>query len=168
MSLFGRIRTSRLVRWVVAVAAAVMVFGVCLWLGRSVSFSWMPKAEADRWVVATAFATVVAGAVLTAVGWWAGREMSTPPALADHGRQSVRGSAVGGGISQVSGTGGNVHITRHGPAAKATSSLPLPATSSSDETVPSESSRQAVRETSAGGPVNQVQDTGGDVEIEGP
>lgn len=52
-------------RWLVTVSTSVVVFGVCLWLFRFVSFSWMPHAESDRWVVATAFATVAA----TAVGW---------------------------------------------------------------------------------------------------
>jgi len=64
----------RSVRWVVAVAAVVAAFGLCLWLARSVSFGWMPQGEADRWVVATAFATVAAGAVGVATGWWAGQE----------------------------------------------------------------------------------------------
>ncbi|MFF1343420.1 hypothetical protein ACFVYT_37250 [Streptomyces sp. NPDC058290] len=58
------------------VVSAVVAFVVCLWVARSASFGWLPKAEADRWVVATAFATVGATAVAAAVGWWAGQ---TPP-----------------------------------------------------------------------------------------
>jgi hypothetical protein len=68
---------ARWVRWWVTAVAAAVMFGVCLWVGRSVSFGWMPEAEADRWVVATAFATVMATVAATAVGWWASRE---PPA----------------------------------------------------------------------------------------
>ena len=64
----------RLGRWTVAVGVAVVVFGVCLWTARSVSFDWMPDEEANQWVVATAFATVVATVSAAAVGWWAGRE----------------------------------------------------------------------------------------------
>ena len=65
-------------RWLIAVASTVGAFGICLWLFRFVSFSWMPHAEADRWVVATAFAAVAAGAVGAATGWWAGREHKRP------------------------------------------------------------------------------------------
>ena len=52
----------RLMRWVVAVTVTVAVFGVCLWLFRFASWSWMPHATSDRWAVAAAFATVTAGA----------------------------------------------------------------------------------------------------------
>ena len=65
-------------RWLIAVASTVGAFGICLWLFRFVSFSWMPHAEADRWVVATAFAAVAADAVGAATGWWAGREHKRP------------------------------------------------------------------------------------------
>lgn len=64
----------RLGRWTVVVGVAVVVFGVCLWTARSVSFDWMPDEEANQWVVATAFATVVATVAAAAVGWWAGCE----------------------------------------------------------------------------------------------
>jgi hypothetical protein len=70
----------RLMRWLLAVTAPVAVFGVCLWLFRFASWSWMPHATSDRWLVATTFASVTAGAVGAAGYWWAGRE--TPP-LAD-------------------------------------------------------------------------------------
>lgn len=137
-------------------AAAAMLFVVCLWIGRAVSFSWMPRAEADRWVVATAFATVMATGAFGAVAWWAGRE--TP---AGHASQSVRGTAVAGGIAQVSQTGGNVRIVHRGPTAGSTSAPP-----SVSGPVTSEEGGQSVRDTTTAGPVNQVQGTGGDVEIE--
>ena len=66
------------VRWLAAICSTVIVFGLCLWLFRFVSFSWMPHAEADRWVVATAFATVAAGAAGAATGSWAGRDRERP------------------------------------------------------------------------------------------
>lgn len=78
----------RSVRWVVAVTAAGVAFGLCLWLARSVSFDWTPRAEADRWVVAAAFASVMAGAVGLAVGWWAGRDEPG----SGHVRQRARAS----------------------------------------------------------------------------
>ncbi|WP_406470340.1 hypothetical protein OH738_30990 [Streptomyces hirsutus] len=74
---------ARSARWVVTAVAATVVFVVCLRMGRSVSFGWMPEAEADRWVVATAFATVVSTVTGAAGAWWAGLEQpdpSSPPA----------------------------------------------------------------------------------------
>lgn len=62
----------RLMRWMLAMAATATAFGVCLWLFRFVSWSWMPHATSDRWAVAAAFASVTAGAVGAAGAWWAG------------------------------------------------------------------------------------------------
>jgi len=64
----------RLSRWLVVVTVLVAVFGVCLWLLRFASWSWMPHATSDRWVVAAAFATVTAGAAGAAGTWWASRD----------------------------------------------------------------------------------------------
>ena len=95
----------RLMRWLVAVTVTVAVFGVCLWLFRFASWSWMPHDTANRWLVATAFASVTAGAVGAAGYWWAGRE--TPPragpAAAEQGsRVDQRARAFGHGkITQV-------------------------------------------------------------------
>jgi hypothetical protein len=80
----------RLLRWLVAVTATVAVFGVCLWLFRFASWSWMPHAMSDRWAVAAAFATVTAGAAGAAGTWWASRET---PVTADAG-----GAAAGPGV----------------------------------------------------------------------
>jgi hypothetical protein len=72
----------RVARLLAAAVAAVVVFGLCLWLFRFARFSWLPRAEADRWAVGAAFATVVASAVLAGVAWWAGHE-NQPPAASD-------------------------------------------------------------------------------------
>lgn len=94
------------VRWSVTVVFAAAVFGVCLWGARSVSFGWMPKAEADRWVVATAFASVMTTVAAAAVGWWAGREqpgLSLSPAertVLQRATASGRGRAEQVGGSQ--------------------------------------------------------------------
>ena len=95
----------RLMRWLVVVTATVAVFGVCLWLFRFASWSWMPHATSDRWAVAAAFASVTAGAVGTAGARWASQE--TPPpadrAAAEQGRRiDQRARASGHGqITQV-------------------------------------------------------------------
>ncbi|WP_431683784.1 hypothetical protein [Kitasatospora sp. KL5] len=101
---------SRPVRWVVTVGSAVVAFVVCLWLARSASFGWLPKAEADRWVVATAFATVGAGAVATAVGRWAGQTTTptpAPPAPSPPTGQEVIQTAEASGRSRINQVGGN-------------------------------------------------------------
>ncbi|MFJ9662066.1 hypothetical protein ACIRPR_29355 [Streptomyces griseoflavus] len=91
----------RSVRWLVAVAAAVVTFGVCLWAGRSAAWGWLPAGDAERWGVAAAFAAVAAGAVGMAVGWWAGRE-SPVEGREDGG--SIEAQATGHGrVDQVRG-----------------------------------------------------------------
>jgi tetratricopeptide (TPR) repeat protein len=101
----------RLMRWLVAVTVTVAVFGVCLWLFRFASWSWMPHAMSDRWAVAAAFATVTAGAVGAAGAWWASQET---PVTADAGGASAgpsvsaareRSITVGGDISGIASAG---------------------------------------------------------------
>ncbi|MFC7900252.1 hypothetical protein ACFUV1_08855 [Streptomyces griseoincarnatus] len=103
---------SRSVRWSVTVVVAAVVFGVCLWAGRSVSFGWMPEAEADRWVVATAFASVMTTVAAAAVGWWAGRERLPPAERMVSQRATAsdggRAKQVGGNQNAPSPGGGSV------------------------------------------------------------
>ena len=92
----------RWMRWLATVTVTVAVFGVCLWLFRFASWSWMPHATPDRWVVATAFAAVTAvtaGAVGAAGAWWAGRET---PRRAGAGERSI---AADGDISGIASVG---------------------------------------------------------------
>ncbi|HEV3291364.1 MAG TPA: hypothetical protein VG123_20475 [Streptosporangiaceae bacterium] len=97
----------RMMRWLVAVTVTVAVFGVCLWLFRFASWSWMPHATSDRWAVAAAFATVTAGAVGAAGTWWASREARVTP---DAGKQAI---TAGGDISGIASTGdGATNIQR--------------------------------------------------------
>ena len=103
----------RVVRWLAVVAVTVAVFGVCLWLFRFASWSWLPQAAPDQWVVAAAFATVTAGAVGAAGTWWASRETprsataeasgaAAGPGVPPAGERSV---AAGGDISGIASTG---------------------------------------------------------------
>lgn len=64
----------RSVRWLVAVAAALVSFVAALWIARTFGLPFEPRGEADRWVVGAAFAGAMSAAVLAAVGFWAGRE----------------------------------------------------------------------------------------------
>lgn len=94
---------SRLIRWLVAFGAAVGVFWVCLWLFQFASFSWLPRADADRWVVAAAFAGVAAGAIGACMNWWAGREDQPSAVEARTVRQKARAS----GKSRITQIGGD-------------------------------------------------------------
>ena len=100
----------RFMRWLVAVTATVAVFGVCLWLFRFASWSWMPHATSDRWAVAAAFATVTAGAVGAAGAWWASRETHMQVRAAEQGRR-INQRARASGHSMITQVGGDQHTT---------------------------------------------------------
>jgi hypothetical protein len=99
---------ARWMRWSVAVVAAAAVFGVCLWVGRSVSFGWMPQEEADRWVVATTFATLMGTVAATAVGWWASRDQPTP--VPPSAPPAVSQEATASGRARVNQAGGHQNV----------------------------------------------------------
>ncbi|GAA3821650.1 hypothetical protein [Streptomyces chiangmaiensis] len=113
--------------------------------------------EAAMWATVLGLFVSLASLAATMGGIW--RERRAPSG------QSVHGSAVGGGITQVSGTGGNVRITRRGHTA--TPPGPIPPTTPSGTATP-EGDGQSVRDSGTAGPVDQVRNTGGDVDIEGP
>ncbi|MGY4928531.1 hypothetical protein [Streptomyces sp. 900105755] len=96
---------ARWARWSVTLVVAAVVFGVCLWVARSVSFGWMPKAEADRWVVATAFATLMGTVAAAAVDRWANREQPAP--LPEPELPAVSQEVVASGQARVNQAGGN-------------------------------------------------------------
>lgn len=77
--------------------------------------------------------------------------------------QVVQSSSIGGGIAQIADTDGSVKIRRSGNPAGPPPAPPAGTTSPA--TSPSEGG-QSVRDTATSGPVDQVRDTGGDVEIE--
>lgn len=87
----------RSVRWLAACGMTAITFGACLWAARALSFSWEPKDQADRWLIATAFASVMAGAVLAALGWWAGRDI--PPT---HVRAATEEPRTAAGVPDIS------------------------------------------------------------------
>src|SRR5690348_11665813 len=97
----------RWMRWLMVVVATVTVFGVCLWLFRFASWSWMPHATTDRWAVAAAFATVTAGAVGAVGTWWASREIPQLTETADTSDAAAGLSVAAAGERSVA-TGGNI------------------------------------------------------------
>jgi hypothetical protein len=70
----------RSARWLLTWAATAVTFIGCLWLARTFSFSFEPRAESDRWVVAAAFAAAMSAAVLASSSWWASREKAAQEA----------------------------------------------------------------------------------------
>ncbi|MEU5974888.1 hypothetical protein [Streptomyces sp. NPDC047315] len=72
--------TARPVRWLLAVVASTVTFGLCLWAVSAVSARWLPEGEEARWGVLAAFAGVTAAAVGGAVGWWAAQDGADPSA----------------------------------------------------------------------------------------
>lgn len=97
---------TRPLRWTVTGTATVTAFLLSLWLGRAVSFGWLPSAESDRWALAASFAAVCAGVAGAATGWWAGRPEPPPSARPEH-RVTQKARASGRArISQVGGSQG--------------------------------------------------------------
>jgi hypothetical protein len=113
----------RSARWLVAWSVTAVAFAVFLWLAKVFSFSWEPRDQSDRWVIATAFASVMAGAVIAALGWWAGREPpsqagSRQPNATIHGGTSappearIFGLTTHFGSGDINQSGGNMSITK--------------------------------------------------------
>ncbi|MYV53170.1 hypothetical protein [Streptomyces sp. SID3212] len=115
--------------------------------------------QADKWASVLGLFVALAGLGVSVAGIRRGAGGGTGPS------QTVESSAVGGGVTQVAGTGGSVRITHRGPAP-----VPPPAVPPGAAPAPAQPSGgdQSVRGTSASGPVNQVRDTASDVEIDGP
>ncbi|WP_328558430.1 MULTISPECIES: hypothetical protein [unclassified Streptomyces] len=87
-------------------------------------------------------------------------ERGTRRRLTAHGGQGVAGSAVGGGVTQVAGAG-EVRITRRGvPSAAGTS--PAERSAAAEPA----SGGQHVSSSEVAGPVDQIRDVDGTVEIE--
>ena len=56
-------RVSRAAKWLVAVVASAVTFGLSLWLAAVVKLPFLPKAHADRWVINATFAAAMAAGV---------------------------------------------------------------------------------------------------------
>ncbi|MEV7615500.1 hypothetical protein [Streptomyces sp. NPDC089799] len=106
-------------RWAVGIGAAFVVFWLCLWLARAVSFGWLPEAEADRWAVAGAFAGAMAAAVGGLTAWWAGRGAQGGAGGRDESvvRQAARADGVAE-VEQVAGSRGPAGTRSRRPARK--------------------------------------------------
>jgi hypothetical protein len=99
------------------------------------------------------------GLPMTACALW----LASRQSKAAGRRQSVTGSVTGGGVTQVRGVHGNVRI---GADASPGPSTGLPAAPQSEPARLGGSGGQSVTWSSTAGPVRQVDDIGGDVDID--
>jgi len=113
--------------------------------------------EADKWGSVIGASVALLGLPMTGYGIVLARRQG-----GDHaGGQSVADSVTGGGVTQVRGVRGNVRIGSAGPAAPPEG--PEPATGSGSTGGPG---TQSVSGSWTAGPVRQVDDVGGDVDID--
>ncbi|WP_239486518.1 hypothetical protein [Micromonospora humidisoli] len=139
---------SRLRGWAVAFAVGVLVAG----LGTFLAIQGLDKA--DKWGSVLGLFVGLAGLGLAVAGAVGARRQA--------GGQSVTGSTIGGGVTQVRGVGGSVRI---GPAS-APPVVPVPPGSSPQVPSPSQGGGQTVESSSTAGPVRQIDGVGGDVELD--
>ncbi|MFI1585593.1 hypothetical protein [Embleya sp. NPDC020630] len=144
--------TAKTWAWVGGTMAGAAVVGLAVYL------AVVGLDEADKWASVLGLFVALAGLAVSVIGVWRER--------ASAGGQSVTHSVIGGGIAQVSGTGGNVRITRRGTGPVAPPPTPPGAPPAG---APPVDDGQWVHGSTVSGPVDQVQGTGGDVDIdEGP
>lgn len=145
----------RIVRWVPPVVGGAVVAGLGVFLAAA------GLDDADKWASVVGLFVALAGLALTGYGLVAARQRTS----AGRPGQTVTGSAVGGGVTQVRGVGGDLRL---GPAP-----TPLPGCRPPETASPAprlstaaDAGDQAVTDTWTAGPVRQVDDVGGDADID--
>ncbi|MET9959410.1 hypothetical protein ABZ128_10060 [Streptomyces sp. NPDC006326] len=140
--------TARVQTWAGGVVATAALVGLAVYL------TVVGLDAADKWASVFGLFVGLAGLGVSVAGMRRGEPRPDG--------QSVDGGTVGGGIAQVSGTGGSVRITRRGTWSTSPSSTPP----TQPDGVEQGSGGQRVRGATASGPIDQVQGTAGDVDIE--
>ncbi|MFE3206331.1 hypothetical protein [Embleya sp. NPDC059237] len=140
--------TAKTQAWIGGVVAGTALVGLAVYL------AVVGLDEADKWASVLGLFVALAGLAVSVAG--ARRERP-----ASNG-QSVTDSAINGGVTQVSGTGGNVRITRR----SARPVVPSPVAPGTPPPAGGAGDGQRVHGSIVSGPVDQVQGTGGDVDIE--
>lgn len=145
------------------VGFGLLVAGVVL-VGPVVFFGVTRLDEADKWGSVIAALVAVIGLPIAAYGLVSTRRRSG----AVGGGQSVTGSFVGGGVTQVRGVRGDVRIGKAAPPVPAAgppgAASGRPPRSGAAE--PGETGGQSVTGSSVAGELRQADDVGGDVDIE--
>ncbi|MFE5325445.1 hypothetical protein ACFRCG_03350 [Embleya sp. NPDC056575] len=142
--------TAKTWAWVGGVVAGAALVGLAVYL------VVVGLDEADKWASVLGLFVALVGLVVSVVGVWRERTAS--------GGQSVTDGVIAGGVAQVSDTGGNVRITRRGTGPVVPPSATPGAPPSAGDTAPADGQR--VHGGTVSGPVDQVQGTDGDVDIE--
>ncbi|MBQ0990719.1 hypothetical protein KBX08_11520 [Micromonospora sp. H61] len=145
----GRASDNRIWRSVTVVITGLLVAGIGVFLAAE------GLDNADKWASIMALFVAIAGLGLSAWGGFvANRGMA---------RQRLHGSIVGGGVAQVRGARGSVHIGRTADDLP----HPLASTAGAAPSGPTiDGGDQSVTNTWTAGPVRQVDDVGGDVDID--
>ncbi len=141
----------------------VMIWGgitvtvlACIGLGIYFGFAGLSKATDLSGIIGMFVAVAGLGVSL----WGVITAKSAEPV----GGQTVTGSVVGGGVNQVSGVGHSVRIGGAPPPATAPPARP---TATAPGAVTAGPGGQSVTDSEVTGPVNQIRDVGGDVDIDG-
>jgi hypothetical protein len=153
----------RMRRWVVAVVGGVPVAG----LGVFLAVHSLDKA--DKWASVFGLFVGLGGLGVAVAGVVSARRHT--------GGQSVTDSTIGGGVAQVGGIRGNVRIgpgTAPGtprvspppPSPSPPPPSPVPSAAASPRANTGDGDGQSVTRSSTAGPVRQVDDVGGDVELD--
>ncbi|MET8197996.1 hypothetical protein [Micromonospora taraxaci] len=144
----------RTVVWAVVLCVGVVLIGLGIFVGVT------RLDDADKWGSVVGAMVAVLGLPLTAYGVVLARQ----PARAES-EQSVSNSVIGGGVTQVGTVRGNVRI---GGAAwpLPTAACPPVAMPKSGAAGTGEPASQAVTGAWTAGPVQQVNDVGGDADID--
>ncbi|GLY23883.1 hypothetical protein Misp04_36150 [Micromonospora sp. NBRC 101691] len=147
----------RTVVWAGLLAVGVGMVGLGVFLGVT------RLDDADKWGSVVAATVAVLGLPLTAYGVLLARRQSSGT-----GGQSVSGSVVGGGVAQVRGVRGNVRIGTSASPAPAAADPPAAAAGppTSGATDQGGSGGQSVTGSWTAGGVRQVDDVGGDVDVD--
>lgn len=147
--------------------SSLLAFGAVL-LGVGVWFAVTRLDAADKWGSVIGSLVAVGGLPMTIYAIVLARRAntiaSTPPGPAAGG-QSVTDSTIGGTVTQIRGVRGNVRI---GPATPVAAPPPSSATAppSANASPASDGGGQSVTRSSTAGALRQVDDVGGNVELD--
>jgi hypothetical protein len=139
----------RILGWVGLLAGGVAAVGL------GVFFAVIRLDDADKWGSVVGALVALLGLPMTVYGLMLARRQPTGPPAG----QAVADSVVGGGVTQVRGVRGNLRI---GSTAPSPSPSPPPLSSSATGSA----GDQRVSGTWTAGPVRQVDDVGGNADID--
>jgi hypothetical protein len=144
---------NRMRRWVLTLAVGVLVVG----LGTILAIQGLDKA--DKWASVLGLFVGLAGLGLAVAGAVDGRRRP--------GGQWVTDSTIGGGVTQIRGVHGKVRIGPPAPPAQsAHGPSPVPPSARTLLTSGDGGDGPSVTRSSTAGPVQQIGDVGGDVEVD--